>query len=360
MAIRSELIGDDSVNLVEALATAIIVADGDGRIIKVNAAAESLLALSAAKLLGRRLDEVLEADSELARLVERALGDARTFTERDLEIVLPSLRPLMVDCTVSPWSSAVHEAKRVVIELTSVERHQRIQLEETMLIQNQVTTALMRGLAHEIKNPLGGIRGAAQLLERELEDQAQAEYTQIIIGEADRLRNLVDNMLGPPKVTTRVPVNIHEVLEHVARLVSAEHNGGVSIVRDYDPSLPELEADRDQLVQAFLNLVRNATRAIAPTSGEIRLRTRAQRKFTIADQVHRLVLRIDVIDNGPGVPPELADSIFYPMVSGHADGSGLGLPLAQSMVNRQGGLIGFNSEPGHTEFNVWLPLGAEQ
>ncbi|MGR9089786.1 MAG: nitrogen regulation protein NR(II) [Gammaproteobacteria bacterium] len=357
MTTQFDLISAGSGSLVEALATAVVVVDDRLQVETVNAAAESLLALSAAKLVGRGLEDAFADGSELAALIGRVLEDPRTFTERDLELVLQNVQTIVVDCTVSPWISRENEEFRVIIELASVERHQRIQLEESMLVQNQVTTALMRGLAHEVKNPLGGIRGAAQLLERKLEDQAQAEYTQIIIGEADRLRALVDSMLGPPEAPRKELVNIHEVLEHVAQLVSVEYTCAVRIVRDYDPSLPEFAGDRDQLVQAFLNLVRNAARAIDGT-GEIRLRTRAQRKFNIGENVHRLVARIDVIDTGPGVPAEISETIFYPMVSGHADGTGLGLPLAQSIVNRQGGLINFNSEPGHTEFSVWLPLGA--
>ncbi|HJP35856.1 MAG TPA: nitrogen regulation protein NR(II), partial [Gammaproteobacteria bacterium] len=291
------------------------------------------------------------------RLVGRTIEDRRSFTERELELTPVSMRCLVVDCTVSPWlSSAPDAAPKVIIELASVERHQRIQLEENMLLQNQATTALVRGFAHEVKNPLGGIRGAAQLLERELEDRRQAEYTQVIIGEADRLRTLVDKMLGPRAALGKLPVNIHDVLEHVRQLVEAEYGGSVEIRRDYDPSLPELNGDRDQLIQAFLNLVRNAARAIDGTGGSIVVRTRARRKFTIGESVHRLVMRVDVVDTGPGVAPDIADSIFFPMVSGYADGSGLGLPLAQSMVNRQGGLIGFKSEPGCTEFTVWLPM----
>ncbi len=359
MTTQFDLISADSGSLIEVLATAIVVVDDQLQVETVNASSESLLALSAVKLVGRALADAFADGDELVGLIARVLEDPRTYTERDLELVLQNLQTIVVDCTVSPWISRDTDELRVIIELASVERHQRIQLEENMLIQNQVTTALLRGLAHEVKNPLGGIRGAAQLLERRLEDQAQAEYTQIIIGEADRLRELVDGMLGPHDAPRKEPLNIHEVLEHVAHLVLAEHTCAVRIVRDYDPSLPEFEGDRDQLVQAFLNLVRNAARAIEG-SGEIRLRTRAQRKFNIGENVHRLVARIDVIDTGPGVPAEISESIFYPMVTGHADGTGLGLPLAQSMVNRQGGLIGFNSEPGHTEFSVWLPLGAGQ
>lgn len=351
---------EDAGKLVEALATAVLVADGAFAVTIVNAAAESLLALSATTLVGRSLVEIFGGASDFIRLVERSLEDGQSFTERNLELTPMSMRSVIVDCTVSPWVSGPETDVRVVIEFASVERHQRIQLEEHMMIQNQATTALMRGLAHEVKNPLGGIRGAAQLLERELEDRRQAEYTQIIIGEADRLRTLVDKMLGPHGALDIQPVNIHDVLEHVRQLVQAEHAGAVEIERDYDPSLPDLMGDRDQLIQAFLNLVRNAAHALDGLAGSIILRSRAQRKFTIGDKQHRLVMRIDVIDTGPGVAPEIADSIFFPMVSGHADGTGLGLPLAQSMINRQGGSIGFKSVPGCTEFSVWLPIEVEK
>jgi len=356
MTKHGDLTGEDAGKLVEALATAVLVADADLCIVSVNAAAESLLALSATKLVGRQLRDVFLGTPDFVDLIGRTLTDRRSFTERDLELKPMNLPPVMVDCTVSPWVSGNGTDIKVVIELVSIERHQRIQLEENMMLQNQVTSALMRGLAHEVKNPLGGIRGAAQLLERELEDQRQAEYTQIIIGEADRLRTLVDKMLGPHGSLEKQRVNIHDILEHVRQLVEAEHAGALEIARDYDPSLPELVADRDQLIQAFLNLVRNAVRALDGLGGTITLRSRAQRNFTIGDTVNRLVMRIDVIDTGPGVAPDIADSIFFPMVSGHAEGSGLGLPLAQSMINRQGGLIGFKSEPGHTEFSVWLPI----
>ncbi|MDA0821154.1 MAG: nitrogen regulation protein NR(II) [Proteobacteria bacterium] len=342
--------------LFDVLSTAIIITDEGLRIIRVNAAAEALLALSATRLVGFSLREVIIDPSELIQIVERTVADRRSFTQRDLELMLLNLHRVIVDCTISPWVEQNDSQMKVVIELSSVERHQRIKVEEMMIVQSQATTDLMRGIAHEVKNPLGGIRGAAQLLERELEDQGLTEYTQIIIGEADRLRSLVDTMLGSQDVLEKRVVNIHEVLERVRRLVEAEHIGSIAINRDYDPSLPEIEGDPNQLIQAFLNLVRNAVRAVKDCGGSITVRTRVQRKFTIGETVHRAVLRIDVIDTGSGVASEIADRIFYPMVTGHADGTGLGLPLAQSIINRQGGLIGFQSEPGNTIFTTWLPI----
>lgn len=347
---------DDLQRLFSALTTAVIVADAKLRITLVNPAAESLLALSATKLIGRTLLQAFVGPSDFIGLIERAVNDDRSFTKRDLELTATSLHRAIVDCTVSPWSSHEGDEVQVILEFASIERHQRIQLEENMVLQNQVTTALMRGIAHEVRNPLGGIRGAAQLLERELDNQRLAEYTQIIIGEADRLRNLVDTMLGPNRTLDCQALNIHDVLERVRVLVETEHSRRLEIGRDYDPSLPEIQGDRDQLIQAFLNLVRNAVRAVDDTDGRISLRTRAQRKFTIGEKMHRVVMRVDVIDNGPGVAAEIADTIFFPMVTGHADGTGLGLPLAQAILNRQGGLIGFQSEPGNTIFSAWLPI----
>ncbi len=214
---------------------------------------------------------------------------------------------------------------------------------------------MIRGLAHEIKNPLGGLRGAAQLLERELPDPQLTEYTKIIIDEADRLQNLLNRMLGPNTLPNLRETNIHHVLERVRSLVLAEAPPGIEITRDYDPSIPNLNADSDQLIQAALNLVRNAVQALGQ-HGSIILRTRAQRQITIGHERHRLVLTLEVIDNGPGIPQEIQERIFYPMVTGHANGTGLGFSIAQSLINRHGGLIECTSEPGNTIFRILLPL----
>jgi two-component system, NtrC family, nitrogen regulation sensor histidine kinase GlnL len=331
--------------------------DVELRVIRLNPAAQSLIATSETKLKGATLPALLPGADELVAAARRALLEGRSFTERGLDLRLGRLNATTVDCTVTPLWRKGREPAYVLLEMSNVERQQRIQLEGKMRLQNHASSALLQGLAHEIKNPLGGIRGAAQLLERELEDQRQAEYTQIIIGEADRLRTLVDRMLGPREESIKQALNIHDVVERVRNVVEAESGAAIAIVRDYDPSLPEIHADRDQLVQALLNIVRNAAQACHGSGGTITLRTRVQRKFTIGTTLHRLVIRVQVIDTGPGVDPEIAGSIFFPLVSGRADGSGLGLPIAQSLVHRQGGLIGFESEPGHTEFSVWLPVG---
>jgi two-component system nitrogen regulation sensor histidine kinase GlnL len=242
-----------------------------------------------------------------------------------------------------------------LVELLQVDRHLRIAREENLIAQQSTARALVRGLAHEIKNPLGGLRGAAQLLERELPDESLTEYTRIIIDEADRLQLLVDRMLGPNSLPNKRELNVHEVLERVRALVQGELPAAIRIQRDYDPSIPPLQADRDLLIQAVLNIVRNAVQALGE-SGVITLRTRTQRQFTIGSRRHRLVARLEIVDNGPGIPPELIEQIFYPMVTGRSDGTGLGLSIAQSLVNQHGGLIECASRPGETVFTLLLPL----
>jgi two-component system nitrogen regulation sensor histidine kinase GlnL len=242
------------------------------------------------------------------------------------------------------------------VELSNADWHQRVLREENLIAQHNVSSALIRGMAHEIKNPLGGLRGAAQLLERELHSDELKEYTRIIIQEADRLRKLLDRMSGPNALPDKKELNIHEILEHVRQLVSAESPENVHIERDYDPSIPSLQADRDQLIQAFLNVIRNARQSIGSKPGTITLRTRTERQFTIGLQRHRLVLRVDVIDDGPGIPAELKESIFYPMVTGREEGTGLGLSIAQSMAHYHDGLIACQSVPGNTCFSIWLPI----
>ena len=243
------------------------------------------------------------------------------------------------------------------MELLPLDRHLRISRDEMHSAQHQASRAMIRGLAHEIKNPLGGIRGAAQLLEREFPDSEHREYTQVIIREADRLQNLVNRMLGPNRLPQKAALNIHEVLEHVRQLVQAEGQANASILRDYDPSIPELFADREQLIQAVLNLVRNAMQALmGEEDGTVLLRTRAKRQSTISGQRHKLVVQIDIEDSGPGISPEMIERIFYPMVTTRPEGTGLGLPIAQVLIHSHGGMIECSSRPGQTIFSIFLPF----
>mgnify|MGYP000867394143 FL=1 len=246
---------------------------------------------------------------------------------------------------------------RVIVELSDATQWRQIDREHALISQRDASRRMIRQLAHEIRNPLGGLRGAAQLLQRELPTPELREFTRIIIGEADRLTALTDSLLGPVRRLQRQDVNVHEVLERVVALVESEHREAVRLVRDYDPSLPSIPADPDQLIQALLNIARNAVQSVGP-GGHVIFRTRALTNFPIGAVRHKLVLSIDIEDNGPGVEPELAESIFYPLVTGRPDGTGLGLPISQDLVSRHGGLIEFQSRPGKTVFTVRLPADA--
>jgi two-component system nitrogen regulation sensor histidine kinase GlnL len=322
--------------------------------VAANPAAEALLGASTRKLQGLGPEELFPGAEAWVRLLSHALEAGQPFTEREVPLERPGLEAAVVDCTVTPVLDE-RRATGLVVEMVPVDRHRRLAREEQALEQGQTIHLLLRGLAHEIRNPLGGLRGAAQLLERELGDPELREYTQVIIGEADRLQALLDRLLGPRRLPHKRPVNIHEVVDRVCTLARAEAPAGVRIRRDYDPSIPEVVADPDLLIQATLNVVRNAVQAVG-AEGRITVRTRVQRQVTIGQKFHRLALRLEVIDDGPGVPPELLDRIFYPMVSGRAGGTGLGLSIAQSLVQQHGGLVHCTSRPGETVMTILLPL----
>ncbi|MCB2264193.1 MAG: PAS domain-containing protein [Candidatus Thiosymbion ectosymbiont of Robbea hypermnestra] len=350
--LQSDLLGR---RVLDNLVTAVLLFDGDLCPLYINPAGEMLLQVSARHMLGQPIGALIPwSGCPLERRLREALTTRRPVTEREVSIPLPNDRTIQVSCTILPLHHADAPAE-VLVELCQVDRHLRIVREEHLIAQHQATQALLRGLAHEIRNPLGGLRGAAQLLEQELTDESCREYTRIIIDEVDRLRKLLDRMLGPNLLPRKERVNIHQILEHVCRLLSAEHPEGPVIARDYDPSIPDFSADPDRLIQAVLNLARNAVAASGPT-GRVELRTRVLRQFTLGNQSHRLAMRVEVIDNGAGVAPELQERIFLPMVSGHPGGTGLGLPIAQELINQHGGLIEYESRPGRTRFFVYLPL----
>ncbi|MBK5929366.1 nitrogen regulation protein NR(II) [Halochromatium salexigens] len=341
--------------ILDNLNTAVLLFDRDLRLRYINAAGENLLAVSAKTVLGETAGRLVPCptDSVENRLRE-AFETRQPFTEREVEVKRPDQQCIRVNCTVLPMH-ARDEPYDLLMEMQQIDRQLRIAREEYLISQHQATQALLRGLAHEIKNPLGGLRGAAQLLERELPDPGLREYTRIIIDEADRLQALLNRMLGPNHLPQRRSLNIHHAIEHVRGLLSAEFPAGPEIIRDYDPSIPNFEADTDRLIQALLNIARNAAHA-AGQHGQVTLRTRVLRQFTIGSIRHRLVLVIEIEDDGPGIPEELIDRIFFPMVSGRAGGTGLGLAIAQELVNQHQGLIECESRPGCTLFLVYLPL----
>ena len=262
----------------------------------------------------------------------------------------------IVDFRVSSLEHADLQAS-LLVEMSDVTRRSRINRENALLIQHGAGRQMVRQLAHEIKNPLGGIRGAAQLLGKQLQSEELEEYTSVIISEADRLAGLVDTLLGPGGPPNKQRSNVHELLEYVMRLIQAEIGDEIEIHRDYDPGLPAMNLDRDQLVQALLNLVRNAVVALSG-QGRITLRSRAIMNFTIGDTRYNVVASLEIEDDGPGIPTELQDSVFYPLVTSRPDGTGLGLPVAQELISRHNGLIEFESRPGRTVFFVRIPLEA--
>ena len=319
----------------------------------INPAAENILGISEARAIGESLLRLLDDEPELRDILARvtATGD-HYANEMRLAPTEVHADERIVDCRVSPLGAL---PELLLVEMTDVTRRSRISRENALLIQHGAGRQMVRQLAHEIKNPLGGIRGAAQLLERQLEDEELREYTGVVISETDRLAGLVDTLLGPGGPPNKRPVNVHELLEYVVRIIEAEEHRSLTIERDYDPGLPLIDLDRDQMVQAFLNLLQNAAHAL-DGQGTIRLRSRAVTNFTIGDVRHRVIASIEIEDDGPGIPEDLRDSIFYPLVTSNPQGTGLGLPAAQELISRHGGLIEFDSRPGRTVFYLRIPL----
>ncbi len=337
----------------ELLDTAVLAVDRHGAIHHANPAAENLLALGSRELTRLTLPGLFIDSRPLTTGLNLAIGGSLSFTEHDLTLQTVNQQQLHVFCTITPISVGHCDA---LIELRPIEQQIRIANEERLLIQQQANRELIRNLAHEIKNPLGGIRGAAQLLALELEDRPElTEYLEVITQEALRLQSLVDRLLAPNRRHIQPDVNIHEVLERVRSLVLAEYPAGLTIRRDYDISLPLLTADKEQLIQVVLNIVKNAVQALSGV-GEITLRTRIARQITLARKRYPLALQLQIIDNGPGIPAEIRDHVFYPLVTGRAEGTGLGLTLAQTFVHQHQGTIEFESRPGRTCFTVLLPI----
>ena len=340
--------------IIDNISTAVLMVDKDLCILHLNAAGEMMLDISAKRAMGQSLRHIINIDDSFFSRLEETYATNHPYSEHELSIHLFSDKELTIDYSVTPIMRPGH-SNQMLIEITSIDRHLRIAHEENLLSQHQATRSLIRGIAHEVKNPLGGLRGAAQLLENELPDDSLKEYTDIIIGEADRLRNLVDRMLGPNNLPQPKLINIHEVIERVRQLAIVEAGTKINFIRDYDPSLPLITADPDQLIQAILNITRNAILELKD-HGNITFRTRPQRHYTIGSNVHRLVIQIQIIDDGSGIPEDLVENIFYPMISGRADGSGIGLSISQGLVNQHEGLIECQSEPGNTVFTILLPL----
>lgn len=341
----------------ENLATSVILLNESQRVIYANPSAEVLFAVSATKIADSHITEIFLNCEILNLAIEHAIKTNSPFREHEFAITTVRQRTSVVTCAVTPIDAY---GATLLLEFQQLDQQLRIAREERMLIQQQANSELLRNLAHEIRNPLGGLRGAAQLLEHELPQQNLREYTQVIIKEADRLQSLMDRLLVPHRVPKYEPTNIHEVLERVRSLLLAESPNNIQIKRDYDTSLPELIGDREKLIQAVLNISRNAVQALLaqPNSANptITLKTRSERQITLSRKRYRVAIKLEIIDNGPGIKPEMLDKIFYPLVTGHEGGSGLGLSLAQTFITQHHGMIDCKSQPGNTCFTILLPV----
>ena len=335
----------------ELLSSAAVILDRSQHIVYLNPAAENLLRISQRAALGRELFQVIGVTPELVSAIMKSLSNKWGYSGQNIQIERGE-DVLHVDCTVTPVDE---DEGGLVIEMRPVDQQLRARREERLIELQLRHRELMRNLAHEIKNPLGGIRGAAQLLEHELPNPSLREYTQVIIKEADRLQDLMQRLLQPHQGMQPAPTNIHEILERVRSLILAEFPKTLMVRRDYDTSLPDLTADREQMIQAVLNIARNAAQAMSG-NGQIPLRTRAVRQVTLLKHRWKLAIEVQVIDNGPGIPRAILERMFYPLVSGREGGTGLGLTIAQSFIQQHQGTIECESRPGHTQFIIRLPV----
>lgn len=350
-----------SLDGLDLLASAVIVLDAEGRIAYANPAAEQMFESSAKALSHHKLTELFLNGGQLEEVFHQAIAHQFADKRQDLTLLRVGREPLHVHTIVTALD---RPDMPVLIELRENVQQLKLDREERMFDQSQANKELIRNLAHEIKNPLGGIRGAAQLLELELPERhikELREYTQVIIKEADRLQTLVDRLLAPHRRPHIVgDVNIHEVCERVRSLIVAEFPSGLTIKRDYDLSVPEFRGDKEQLIQAVLNIAHNAAQALSERiktgDAELILQTRVARQVTLAKVRYRLALDLHIIDNGPGIPSDIQERIFYPLVSGREGGSGLGLTLAQTFMQQHMGVIECESRPGCTDFRILIPL----
>jgi len=340
--------------ILQSLSTAVLTLDSDNRIQSANPAAEAIFQQSAHRLQGQDLGQLCGQGNPLAAILRQARQSEQRYCAREIKLTLPwNHHSITIDCTLTPEYTA--DTSALVVEIVQIDRLLRLTRDNRLQTRQQSSNRMIRGLAHEIKNPLGGLRGAAQLLERELGRGELSEFTRIIIHEADRLSQLVDRMTDQHRPLAYTALNIHLLLEHVRRVLQLEVCESLDFCRDYDPSLPAILGHRESLIQALFNILRNAIEAL-DGKGKIGLRTRIERNLTIASIHHRQVVRVDIEDNGPGISATVRENIFEPLVSGKADGTGLGLAIARDILHKHHGLIEFSSRPGDTCFRLYLPI----
>ena len=338
--------------------TALVLVDRQLEINYVNDAALNLLETGESQLIGHLLNDLFIEDGFNCGQIQSALLNGEDFRETEVQMCFKDGRCLMVDLNASVIIANLKQ--QVLIEIMVIDKQRKITQESQQYAQQLAARELIRGLAHEIKNPLGGIRGAAQLLEKELPSDDQKEFTQIIVEQSDRLRGLVDRLLGPNSLPQKQWCNLHKIIESVCSVISVDQCFKVKIERDYDPSIPDIYVDPGMLEQAMLNIARNAYQALKMASTEqpiITFKTRIERQCVIKGTRQPLAAKISIIDNGPGIPIELKDTIFYPMVTNTKNGSGLGLSIAQTLTDHHNGKIDLESFPGYTDFSLYIPIG---
>lgn len=344
--------------MLNAMKTALVLVDESLEISFVNDAALNLFETGESQLKERPFNQLFLADSFNGDHIKRALKNGEDFTETEVQMCFKDGRFLMVDINANVLIA--DNKPQALVEILAVDKQRKISHESQQYAQQLAARELIRGLAHEIKNPLGGIRGAAQLLEKELPSFEQKEFTQMIIDQSDRLRGLVDRLLGPNSLPQKRWCNFHQIIEKVSSVILADQGYNLIVERDYDPSIPDIYADPDMLQQAVLNIARNANQALQMAKTDkprIIFKTRVERQCVIKGRRQSLAAKISVIDNGPGIPVELKDTIFYPMVSNKKHGSGLGLSIAQTLTDHHNGKIDLESFPGYTEFSLYIPIG---
>lgn len=339
-------------NLSNQLVTAVLILDQKLTICYANPAAEALLIKSLHKLYGASFELIFTNTSINKSRLEQLLTTGQELTDSDIVIELTENHRFTAEITAS--AVEFNRTPHVLLEFKQIDKQKQISLEVFQQQQSIAARDLIKGLAHEIKNPLGGLRGAAQLLSKEL-NTSQQEYTDMIIEQADRLTNLVDRLLGPNQLPLFESHNIHSVLEKVCQVISYSNEQEILLKRDYDPSIPLIKCDQEKIQQAVLNIVNNAIQAI-DKHHKITLKTRIASNKTINGKLIKLAVKISIIDDGPGIPAEIQDTLFYPMVSGRSNGTGLGLSIAQTLINQHDGKLSCHSRPGHTAFVILLPL----
>ncbi len=352
-------------HLIENMETAVLLFDAELILTAINPAAENLLQASARKLMGQNHEELFQHNADCREILTTILRENRTITEREIRLKLITGNTITIDFAATPLNRT-QKVTEIIVEITQVDRLLRLAREEHLQEQYEATRLILRGVAHEVKNPLGGLRGAAQLLDMDLEDDAQKEYTSVIIKEADRLSDMVDKMAGSSQPLAMKSVNIHICLEHVRTLISAEYPDMVNIITHYDPSLPEITIDQDAMTQVILNISRNAVQAMLVTHpgsvtepNRLIFCTRPIGRFTIGNKLHRTVLQITIEDNGPGIPENLQAKVFYPLITNKPEGTGLGLSIVQNIINQHQGLVEFTSQAGKTVFSIFLPMATD-